>query len=97
MNPPLLLDTCAALWLAEAETIAPQASKVLESAYDAGTAVYVSPITAWEIGLLMARGRLTLLVRPQVWFQRLFDVLKFRLAIGLIELSRQLRANTATY
>jgi PIN domain nuclease of toxin-antitoxin system len=77
---PLLLDTCAAIWLAEAETIAREATKILEEAYDAGTAVYVSPITAWEIGLLNSRGRLTILIKPQLWFQRLFDVLKFRLA-----------------
>jgi len=77
---PLLLDTCAAIWLAEAETIAREATKILEEAYDAGTAVYVSPISAWEIGLLNSRGRLTILIKPQLWFQRLFDVLKFRLA-----------------
>jgi PIN domain nuclease of toxin-antitoxin system len=77
---PLLLDTCAAIWLAEAETIAREATTILEEAYDAGTSVYVSPITAWEIGLLNSRGRLTILIKPQLWFQRLFDVLKFRLA-----------------
>jgi PIN domain nuclease of toxin-antitoxin system len=46
---PLLLDTCAAIWLAEAESIAQEATKVLEEAYDGGVNVYVSPITAWEI------------------------------------------------
>jgi PIN domain nuclease of toxin-antitoxin system len=77
---PLLLDTCAVIWLAEAESIAPEASQVLEEAYDAGTGVYVSPITAWEVGLLNSRGRLTLLIKPQLWFERLFEVLNFRLA-----------------
>ena len=77
---PLLLDTCAAIWLAEAEAIAKEAAHALEEAYDAGVSVYVSPITAWEIGLLNSRGRLTLLVKPQLWFQRLLEVLRFRLA-----------------
>jgi PIN domain nuclease of toxin-antitoxin system len=77
---PLLLDTCAVIWLAEAESIAQEATQVLEEAYSAGAGVYISPITAWEIGLLNSRGRLTLLIKPQLWFQRLFDVLKFRLA-----------------
>ena len=77
---PLLLDTCAAIWLAEAESIANEATRVLEEAYEAGASVYVSPITAWEIGLLNSRGRLALLIKPQLWFQRLFDVLNFRLA-----------------
>jgi len=80
MMTPLLLDTCAAIWLAEAELIAKDATQVLEEVYDAGAGVYVSPITAWEIGLLNSRGRLALLIKPQLWFQRLFDVLSFRLA-----------------
>jgi PIN domain nuclease of toxin-antitoxin system len=54
--------------------------KVLDEAHDAGTEVYVSPITAWEIGLLNSRGRLTLLIKPQLWFQRLLEVLEFRVA-----------------
>jgi PIN domain nuclease of toxin-antitoxin system len=77
---PLLLDTCAAIWVAEAESIAPEATQVLEEAYDAGIGIYVSPITAWEIGLLNSRGRLTLLIKPQLWFERLFEVLNLRLA-----------------
>jgi PIN domain nuclease of toxin-antitoxin system len=77
---PLLLDTCAAIWLAEAESIAKEATRVLEEVYDAGAGVYISPITAWEIGLLNSRGRLALLIKPQLWFRRLSDVLNFRLA-----------------
>jgi PIN domain nuclease of toxin-antitoxin system len=80
MSSPILLDTCAAIWLAEAQALAEQAMLVLDDAYGARTAVYVSPITAWEIGLLTSRGRLSLLIKPQLWFQRLFDVLNFRLA-----------------
>jgi PIN domain nuclease of toxin-antitoxin system len=80
MSAPLLLDTCAAIWLAEAQGLSEEARLVLEEAYETRAAVYVSPITAWEIGLLVSRGRLSLLIKPQLWFQRLFDVLNFRLA-----------------
>jgi PIN domain nuclease of toxin-antitoxin system len=80
MTAPLLLDTCAAIWLSEAQSLAKKATNVLEEAYDAGIAVYVSPITAWEIGLLISRGRLSILIKPQLWFEQLFDVLHFRLA-----------------
>jgi PIN domain nuclease of toxin-antitoxin system len=80
MTAPLLLDTCAAIWLSEAQRLAEKATNVLEEAYDAGIAVYVSPITAWEIGLLISRGRLSILIKPQLWFEQLFDVLHFRLA-----------------
>jgi PIN domain nuclease of toxin-antitoxin system len=80
MGVPLLLDTCAVIWLAEGETFPAEATKVLNDAYETNAAVYVSPITAWEIGLLVSRGRLTLLIKPQLWFRRLFDILNFRLA-----------------
>jgi PIN domain nuclease of toxin-antitoxin system len=80
MNAPLLLDTCAAIWLARAEEIGDEAIRQLEEAFDAGTPAYVSPITAWEIGMLVSRRRLSLLISPQLWFQQLFDVLNFRMA-----------------
>jgi PIN domain nuclease of toxin-antitoxin system len=33
--------------------------------------VHVSVITSWEIGLLVARGRLPLSMAPLAWFERL--------------------------
>ena len=80
MNAALLLDTCAAIWLAEAQVLAEEARLVLEESYDTGAPVFVSPITAWEVGILTSRGRLSLLIKPQLWFERLLDVLNFRLA-----------------
>ena len=80
MDAPLLLDTCAAIWLAEDEPISSAARRVFEDAYDAGVTVNVSPITAWEVGMLVSRGRLAIQVKPQLWFQRLIDVLNFRIA-----------------
>ena len=77
---PLLLDTCAAIWLAEAESFAKEATRVLEEAYDEGAGVYVSPITAWEMGLLAARGRVSLLMTPQRWFERLLEAPGLRLS-----------------
>jgi PIN domain nuclease of toxin-antitoxin system len=77
---PLLLGTCAVIWIAENDKIAPQAIEALDSAQEASTATYVSPITAWEIGLLVARERLKLLITPQCWFARLFETPGVRLA-----------------
>ena len=71
---PLLLDTCAAIWIAEDEPIAEDASAALDGAADAGVAVLVSPMTAWEIGLLAARKRITISMSPEAWFQRLLAV-----------------------
>jgi PIN domain nuclease of toxin-antitoxin system len=77
---PILLDTCAAIWLAEDAPLAQSALDLLAAAADAEQSTYVSPITAWEIGLLAARARLKLLITPQRWFQRLLEVPGVRLA-----------------
>jgi PIN domain nuclease of toxin-antitoxin system len=66
---PLLLDTNAAIWLSRDELKA-SASEKLDEAARAGVATYLSPITAWEIGLLVSRNRLSLGTTPQRWFAR---------------------------
>ena len=78
---PLLLDTCAVIWIAEAQPLSAPATRELDEAYEAGTDVYVSPITAWEIGMLISRKRLSLQIEPRLWFRRLFDVLNLREAL----------------
>ena len=77
---PILLDTCAAIWLAEDAPLARPALDLLAAAADAELSTYVSPISAWEVGLLVARARLKLLITPQRWFQRLLEVPSIRLA-----------------
>jgi PIN domain nuclease of toxin-antitoxin system len=77
---PLLLDTHAALWITRNERIAPAAEEAVNAAHQADGIVLVSPITAWEIGLLVARQRLTLLMTPERWFRRLLDQPGVRLA-----------------
>jgi PIN domain nuclease of toxin-antitoxin system len=77
---PLLLDTCAAIWFAEDQDMSEAAFDALDGAFDAGAAVYISPITAWEVGLLVARGRIKLPATPQLWFRRLTGLPGMRLA-----------------
>jgi len=77
---PLLLDTCAALWITQDEPVAPEAAGAMHAAHREGAPTYISPITAWEVGLLAARNRLNFLVTPQRWFQRLLEVPGVRLA-----------------
>jgi PIN domain nuclease of toxin-antitoxin system len=77
---PLLLDTCAAIWIAEDAPLAQSALDLLAATADAETPTYISPISAWEIGLLVARARLKLLITPQRWFQRLLETPGLRLA-----------------
>jgi PIN domain nuclease of toxin-antitoxin system len=70
----LLLDTCAAIWLAEDEAVSQEALNAIDRAGAAGESIFVSPITAWEIGLLAARGRIAMSMPPQTWFERLLAV-----------------------
>jgi PIN domain nuclease of toxin-antitoxin system len=42
--------------------------------------VYVSPFTSWEIGTLIAKGRLQLTLSPEVWFETLLALPGVRLA-----------------
>jgi PIN domain nuclease of toxin-antitoxin system len=71
---PLLLDTCAAIWIAEDEPIAAPAAEALDAAARAAAAVLISPMTAWEIGLLVARRKLTIAMSPEAWFGHLLAV-----------------------
>lgn len=51
----LLLDTCALIFLVNGERMPDEARQAVESAEDDNT-LYVSPVSAWEIGLV-ARSR----------------------------------------
>jgi PIN domain nuclease of toxin-antitoxin system len=82
----LLLDTCAAIWLAEDEPLSDQAVNAINQAGQSGEIIYISPMTAWEIGLLVSRGRIAMSVTPEIWFSRLLLVS----GIALAELSPRL-------
>ena len=77
---PLLLDTCAAIWISEEQPLASEALTAIERSHRSGEFIYVSPITAWEIGLLVSRGKLTSPTSPQRWFERLMEAPGVRLA-----------------
>lgn len=57
-----------------------KAKGVIQNAYEAGEAVFVSPISAWEIGLLVSRGRLNLSLSPVRWFETITEEPGFSLA-----------------
>ncbi|MBV8925943.1 MAG: type II toxin-antitoxin system VapC family toxin [Bradyrhizobium sp.] len=77
---PLLLDTHAAVWVTEGLPIAPGASEAMDTVYRAGSTIFVSAITAWEIGLLVARNRIGLSSRPERWFQKVLAIPGVKLA-----------------
>jgi PIN domain nuclease of toxin-antitoxin system len=69
----LLLDTCAAIWLAGEQPVSRQSADAIQQARAAHTPIYVSPITAWEVGLLVSLGRMNMQMSPERWFARLME------------------------
>jgi PIN domain nuclease of toxin-antitoxin system len=78
--PRLLLDTHAAIWITEDQAIASAAAQAIDAAYRKENPIFVSAITAWEVGLLVSRNRLSLVANPERWFQRLLAIPGVRLA-----------------
>lgn len=54
----LLLDTCAVIWTALDSGMGEEAEAAMNASANANVDVMVSPITAWEFGLLQAKNRL---------------------------------------
>jgi PIN domain nuclease of toxin-antitoxin system len=76
----LLLDTHAAIWITEDQPLASGAIDAIDAAYRTGSTIFVSAITAWEVGLLVSRNRLSLVAKPERWFQRLLAIPGVKLA-----------------
>ncbi|HUS53512.1 MAG TPA: type II toxin-antitoxin system VapC family toxin [Thermohalobaculum sp.] len=70
---PLLLDTCAVIWIAAGAEISELAEKALQDAASESAAIAISPISIWEIGLLVARGRLALSTSPRAWIATVLE------------------------
>lgn len=70
MTTRFLIDTCAVIWIAEEQQIDEEAREAIDRALGDGRGLCISPITAWEIGLLSRRGRLSAAVSPQALFDR---------------------------
>lgn len=77
---PLLLDTCAAIWLMDGSPLSAASRSALQAARKAGMGIHLSPFTSWEIGMLVQRGKLTLTMTAQDWFEQLTSLPGIRLA-----------------
>lgn len=67
----LLLDTCAAIWISNGDPIEAEALEALNSAEARPASVWISAITAWEVGTLVTRDRLSLSMPVETWFAAL--------------------------
>jgi PIN domain nuclease of toxin-antitoxin system len=74
----LLLDTHALLWLDSGAPMARESIAAIDDAAGRGE-VLVSPVSAWEIGLLVQEGRIRLDLEPLPWFERFLGLPGVRL------------------
>lgn len=63
IDGPLLLDTCAVLYLSSGTRLAPALAEAIEGKAASGD-VFMSAISAWELGNLASRGRIVLSTDP---------------------------------
>ena len=82
----LLLDTHAILWLDNGDPLSAAAHEAIRRAAPAG-GVLVSPVSAWEIGLLVSKHRLALDLEPVAWFRRFLRVAGIRLTPLTVEVA----------
>ena len=66
-----LLDTCAAIWINERSLLSGMATDIVRAAEAGKHKLAVSPITAWEMGMLVAKGRYLMSSSPHAWFRQL--------------------------
>lgn len=81
MSGGYLLDTCALLWLLEKADLDKAALEQIDAAAR-NSSLWVSPISAWEVGVLSARGQLVLSMPVETWFDQILELP----GVGLAEL-----------
>jgi PIN domain nuclease of toxin-antitoxin system len=80
MAQPMLLDTCAAIWLVNGDPMSADSRASITAAQTENLGVYVSPMTAWEVATLVAKNRLQLALSPEAWFEALLGLVGMRVA-----------------
>ena len=69
----ILLDTCALLWIVNGDPLSPtEALRAINQARNADE-LFLSPVSAWEIGILAQRGKVTLDVSAENYISRAFS------------------------
>ena len=68
ISQPLLLDTCAMIFIAEGMEMRPDATKLIDAADQSGN-IFISPISAWEIGKAVASETLSIKMPPLDYFR----------------------------
>jgi PIN domain nuclease of toxin-antitoxin system len=68
----LLLDTCALIWLTGLtdDNRTGTVESALDEAEESGSGIFLSPISAWELGNMTRKGRVTLPIPITAWFEK---------------------------
>ncbi|MGV0910545.1 type II toxin-antitoxin system VapC family toxin [Martelella sp. FOR1707] len=66
-----LLDTCAMIWIAEGKRLSGEIQDLLEAGSED---FYVSAMSAWELGLLISKGRIPATVTAGQWFEQFLEL-----------------------
>lgn len=74
MSERLLLDTCAFVWMSLGSPIADAASEAVDEAFVTGGSLVVSVMSAWELGMLVSKGRVSTTKPPERWFDEFVQV-----------------------
>lgn len=78
-QPQLLLDTCAMLFLADETPMKDETLwEISEAAHDGR--LHLSPISAWEIGVGVSKGRLNLPMAPLDFIERFIERMQVNLS-----------------
>ncbi|MFN8656803.1 MAG: type II toxin-antitoxin system VapC family toxin [Candidatus Obscuribacterales bacterium] len=89
-TPAIILDTHIAVWLSARSSIKPSALAILEHAFQEGR-LWISPISAWEIGMLVSRNRLDLGQSPRSWFDRFVQ----QFSVSVLDLTPEIAINSS--
>ena len=98
----IVLDTHAWLWwVSNPENLSPPARKIIESTVE-NDEILISSISAWEVALLVAKGRLQLTIEVSDWIaksERLpfvkFIPIDNAIAVKSVSLPKPLRSDPA--
>ena len=71
-STPVLLDTCALIWLFNRSPLN-EASRKAIAAAATDQRLLVSPFSAWEVGMLVRKGKIALTMPPRTWFGKVAE------------------------
>jgi len=69
MSSGFLLDTCFVIWMSQHGELAPESLRILAEGRIQGIPVFVSSATAWELAMLLSKGRIRETREAEDWYR----------------------------